>query len=214
MASRADLDGAQALCPAATLRYVPNVVDVAAIRPRSAEPPSEAPRRVLFLASWAYPPNAQAGRFLVREVLPRLRAAVPGVDLVLAGGGAAEALELDAAHPPEGVVLPGFVPDLDPLYDQATCVVVPLLTGSGSPLKLIEALAHGVPVVTTPRGAAGVDGEAGHDYLVADGPDGLTQALSGVLLGGSPWLGPAGRALAEREYSIEALQRHIEDPAL
>jgi glycosyltransferase involved in cell wall biosynthesis len=103
----------------------------------------------------------------------------------------------------------GFVPELRDLYAAAGCVAVPLLEGGGSPLKFVEALAFGVPVVATPRAAAGLDVRAGEHYLEAE-PDGEAFAL-GMLAAFDPELGnplaSAGRELAEREYSIEALER-------
>ena len=81
---------------------------------------------------------------------------------------------------------------------------MPLLSGGGSPLKFVEALAYGLPVVATPKAAAGLDVTAGEHYLEgADGP-GLARALVAALAG-APEIAAAGRALAEREYSIEAL---------
>jgi glycosyltransferase involved in cell wall biosynthesis len=217
MASRADLEGARALAPDARLRYVPNVVDVASIAPVPPPPPGSPPR-VLFLGSWFYPPNVEAGRLLVERVLPLLRADVPEARLVLGGRGAGDALRLDPGTARSaGVDLPGFVDDVRDLYAQTTCVVVPLLTGSGSPLKFVEALAHGVPVVTTPKGAAGIDGTPDRDYLVATtGPDGdvaagLARTLGDVLRNGADEVGARGRALAEAEYSVAALARRIAD---
>jgi glycosyltransferase involved in cell wall biosynthesis len=104
----------------------------------------------------------------------------------------------------------GFVDELGPLYARSTCALVPLLTGGGSPLKFIEALAHGLPVVATPRAAAGVDAEAGRDYLEGDGADGFAAALLDSLdRERGATVASSGRALAEREYSIEALARRL-----
>ena len=100
----------------------------------------------------------------------------------------------------------GFVDSLVPLYERAACALVPLLSGGGSPLKFVEALAHRVPVVSSTRGAAGLEGQAGRDYLEGDGADGLAAAvLEALEPSRGAALGAAGRALAESEYSIEAL---------
>jgi polysaccharide biosynthesis protein PslH len=196
--SRADLEGARALAPDARLRYVPNVVDVAAIEPRRA--PAEPPEAV-FVADFSYAPNREALDFLLDEVMPRAWAARPDLRLVVAGRGAAAADD-------ERVEVRGFVADLAPLYARAACALVPLLSGGGSPLKFIEALAYGLPVVATPRAAAGVEAEAGRDYLEGAGEEGFAAALLEALDDGAA-VGAAGRALAEREYSIEALARRL-----
>jgi glycosyltransferase involved in cell wall biosynthesis len=83
--------------------------------------------------------------------------------------------------------------------------VVPLLQGGGSPLKLIEALAYGLPVIATQRAVAGLDVHEGEDCLVADGNRAFADALVRVLREGAPEIARAGRRLAERRYSIEAL---------
>ncbi len=197
MPSRAEIELAAELAPGAALRYVPNAVDVAAIEPRRAvaDPPE-----VLFVADFTYHPNRE-GLALLGKVLPRVWESLPDVRLVVAGRG--------AEAPPGGdprVRILGFVDDLAPLYARAACAVVPLTTGGGSPLKFVEALAYGVPVVSTPRGAGGLDAAAGREYLEGEDAEGLAQAIVAAL---DPErgraLGIAGRALAEREHSIESL---------
>jgi glycosyltransferase involved in cell wall biosynthesis len=97
------------------------------------------------------------------------------------------------------------VDDLAAVYASARCAVVPLLQGGGTPLKLIEALAHGLPVVATPRAAAGLELRDGEHCLLADGGQAFANALVGVLRDGAPELGRRGRELVAERYSIEAL---------
>ena len=104
MVSDADLDGALALCPDARLRYVPNVVDVAAITPVTA---SVGARRALFVANFAYAPNRYGMRFLLDEVFPRVWAELPDARLALVGGGLERPPSADAR-----VETLGFVDDL------------------------------------------------------------------------------------------------------
>jgi len=201
MVSPADMDGAAALAPGAGLRLVPNVVDVAAIEPVT---PRTGQRSVLFLADLSYAPNREALELLLEKAMPSLWRRAADVHLILAGKGSDRIDTADAR-----VLARGFVDDLRGLYERAGCVAVPLLEGGGSPLKFVEALAYGAPGVATPRAAAGLDVEAGVHYLEAEpnGEDfaaGLLAALEPEL--GNP-LARAGRELAEREYSIEALER-------
>jgi polysaccharide biosynthesis protein PslH len=197
LVSEADITAARELCPGAKLRYVPNAVDVAAITPLTAAPGR---RRALFVASFAYEPNRGGLRFLLEEVFPRVWRELPDARLTIVGAGLRE--------PPSGdprVQALGFVQDLPGAYAQASCVVVPLLQGGGSPLKFIEALAYGLPVIATTRAAAGLrvrDGE--HCLIAADGPA-FAGALMRVLTDGAAEMARRGRELAEREYSIEAL---------
>jgi glycosyltransferase involved in cell wall biosynthesis len=201
MPSKADVDGARELLPSAGLRYVPNVVDVAAIDPRRS--PADPPE-ALLVGNFAYGPNREGLDFLLDEVMPRVWAAAAEVRLTVAGGGW-EATGIDSR-----VSAPGFVDSLDPLYARAACALVPLLSGGGSPVKFIEALAHGLPVVATPRGAAGVDAERGRHYLEGAGAEGFARAvLDSLDPARAAAVGSAGRALAESDYSIEALARRL-----
>lgn len=203
MVSPADMEGAAALAPGAQLRLVPNVVDVAATRP---VPPRRGERSVLFVADFSYEPNRGALDFLLKEAMPRLWERAPEVELVVAGKGSEELANDDARVRPSG-----FVPDLRDVYLAAGCVAVPLLEGGGSPLKFVEALAYGVPIAATPRAAAGLEVRAGEHYAEG-GPDGESFAAALAIAldpeRGNP-LAAAGRELAEREYSIEALERRL-----
>jgi glycosyltransferase involved in cell wall biosynthesis len=86
---------------------------------------------------------------------------------------------------------------------------VPLLQGGGTPLKFVEALAYGLPIVATSRAAAGLDVLDGVHCLVADGGAAFASALVRVLRDGAPELGAHGRELATARYSIEALSAMI-----
>jgi glycosyltransferase involved in cell wall biosynthesis len=201
MATRADQRGATELAgqKVRTL-YVPNVVDVQPIA--TVEPPGG--EVLLFVADFTYAPNREGLRFLADEVLPIVWQSRPGVRLLVAGrGGVAPPSE-------ERIELLGFVEDLRSVYKRADAAVVPLLHGGGSPLKFVEALAYGVPVITT-RHAGGLleDGTPNEHFLVAADAAGFAHAVSLVFEDRlrARRLGAAGRMLAERSYSIDALAR-------
>jgi glycosyltransferase involved in cell wall biosynthesis len=201
MVSHADLEKARELCPEAGLRYMPNVVDVAAIEPIPDDERAAHPRRAMFIANFAYAPNQSGLRFLLDEVMPRVWEELPDARLSLAGGGL-EGFNLSD----ERIETHGFVSDLHAVYAEASCVLVPLLLGGGTPLKLVEGLAYGVPMVVTPRAVRGLaEVEHGEHCLVAEGGEAYAEAVVSVLRDGAPELGRNARALAEREFSIEAL---------
>ncbi len=197
MVSDADIAGARELCPSARLRYVPNVVDLARIVPVSL--PQREPR-VIFVASFFYTPNQNGLRFLLDEVFPRVWAELPDVRLTLVGAGLPELTDADPRVEPLG-----FVEDLGATYARASCAVVPLLQGGGTPLKFIEALAYGLPVVATPHAAAGLAVNDGRDCLLAEEAGPFAQALVRILSNGGTDLGHHGRELVAERYSIEAL---------
>ncbi|MGH2962365.1 MAG: glycosyltransferase [Solirubrobacterales bacterium] len=197
MVGPTDVDAARALVPGARVRYVPNVVDVASIRPVT-YPAGE--RRVLFVANFTYAPNLEGLRFLIDEVLPHVWQEIPDARLAVVGRG----LE----GPPSGdprVESLGFVADLPPVYATADCVTVPMLRSSRSPLKFVEALAYRVPVVATPTAASGLEVTAGEDYLEGDCARAFAAAIAVALRGEAAGIAARGRALAERAYSIESL---------
>jgi glycosyltransferase involved in cell wall biosynthesis len=197
MVSEADMAGASALCPGARLRCVPNVIDVAAITPVA---PLTREHRAIFVASFYYEPNRNGLRFLLEEVFPRVWAELPDARLRVVGTG----LQQPPSSDPR-VEAVGFVDELSAAYASARCAVVPLLQGGGSPLKLIEALAYGLPVLATERAAAGLDVRDGEHLQLADGGEAFAAALIRMLRDGAPELGRRGRELAAERYSIEAL---------
>jgi glycosyltransferase involved in cell wall biosynthesis len=202
--SRAEIGAAHELSPDARLRYVPNVIDVAAITPVA---PAPAKRRALFVASFSYPPNRKGLRFLLDEVFPRVWAELPDAQLALAGGGLEEPPSEDRR-----VQTLGFVEDLAEAYSGASCAVVPLLHGGGSPLKLIEALAYGVPVVATARAAASLELHDREQCLAASDAEEFAAALVRVLRDGAPELARRGREYVASSYSIEALTSLLAAP--
>jgi polysaccharide biosynthesis protein PslH len=201
MATRADERGAQALGgDGIRTRYVPNVVDGVAIEPVH----PTAAGRLLFVADFTYAPNAEALRFLVGEVLPGVWERIPAARLTVIGRG----LDRVGVRLDPRIAALGFVEDLDAAYRAADVVLVPLLRGGGSPLKFVEALAHGLPVVATAH-AAGLleDGVAGRDFLVAEDGAAFAAAIEAMAAdpGRAAVIGRAGRDLVLARYSVDRL---------
>jgi glycosyltransferase involved in cell wall biosynthesis len=151
--------------------------------PRDPEPEPVGPGRpseptVLFQGTFHWPPNADAARWLVRRVVPLIRRSVPDLRVVLAGPAPPRIHRLaDGSR----VRVLGAVPDMTVPLNAADLVVVPLRAGSGTRIKILEAFAHGVPVVSTSIGAAGLDVEPGRHLAVADGAAGLARACVTLL---------------------------------
>jgi len=191
---RAPLAGREAV------RVVPNGVDLAAFAyVEDGRPPA----RLVFAGNLGYFPNVDAAAFLARDVLPRVRAAVPGAELRLVG--ARPARRVRALAGAAGISLAASVPAMAPELAAATVAVVPLRAGSGLQNKVLEAMAAGTPVVATPRAVAGLALRAGEEVLVADDAAGL--AAAAVALLGDPARARAqaraARALVERRYRWE-----------
>jgi O-antigen biosynthesis protein len=151
-------------CP----QVLPNGVDLARFRSAEGEPEA---RRVLFIGSFAHLPNVLAVDFFLREVWPELKAI--GATLhVIAGARHQYFLDRyrDRVQPnllQRQIEVEDFVVDVRPAYDRATVVVAPLLASAGTNIKIMEAMAMGKAIVSTPAGINGLDLEAGRDLMVA-----------------------------------------------
>lgn len=185
-------------------RVVRNVVDVAAVPPRAGHVGRD---RALLVADLAWEPNREAVRHLAEDVLPELRRLRPGLEILVAGAGTPPVPDRP------GLRHLGFVDDLEALYATVDAALVPVRRGSGSPLKLVEGLAHGIPTVVTPHAAALVPEAAdGRELLVGRDPTAFAAHVAGALAGEAEAVGAAGRALAERCYSIETLADVLAPP--
>jgi glycosyltransferase involved in cell wall biosynthesis len=185
------------------VEHVPNAVALPAGTPSPA--PRAAELRLLFVGNLTYPPNVEAARLLVGDVLPRLRAMLGERPLRVTLAGSAHP-DVERLASPNVRVL-GFVDDLDPLYADADVVLVPLQSGGGTRIKLLEAFAQGVPVVATPAAAQGLAVEDRRHLLLAADPQGLATAVAA--LAADPGLArllveQSGRLVRER-YSHDAV---------
>ncbi len=199
MASNADVRRAHELAGKddVDVRYVPNVIDLARLASSAKRPEGS---RILFAADLTYLPNRNGLEFLLAKVMPLVWQRLAEARLVVVGRGLAQPPSADAR-----VEMLGFVEDLEAVYANVDCAAVPLLEGGGSPLKFIEAMAHGLPVVATPRAAAGLEVRAGEHFLQADSPETFARALVEVLGPDGAELGVRARELVERHYSVQAL---------
>jgi 2-polyprenyl-3-methyl-5-hydroxy-6-metoxy-1,4-benzoquinol methylase/glycosyltransferase involved in cell wall biosynthesis len=187
-------DGADKVC------VVPNAVDLDLHSPPA---PGTRGRQLLFLGNFQHLPNLDALDFLIEEVWPLVRREVPDATLRVVGARAGE--EVHRRHGKDGVEVVGTVADTRRYYRECRALVAPIRAGSGTRLKILEALACGAPVVTTTIGAEGIEGEAGEHFLAADTAGTLAAAIVQVLLDDElcARLGSNGRRLVEQRYGWE-----------
>jgi glycosyltransferase involved in cell wall biosynthesis len=126
----------------------------AVLMPAQPVRPERAPPRLLFLGNYTHHPNPESARFLASEVLPRVRARCPHVELWLAGTDPSHRIAHLAAV--EGVRVVGFVAELPELLGSARCLIAPVFSGRGNRIKVQTALAHGLPVVANALGLLGI----------------------------------------------------------
>ena len=161
------------------------------------------PREIVFTGLMSYLPNQDAVAYFAREILPLILRDRPDVMFTVVGKEAPASL-LALAGP--NIRFTGRVADTRPYLSRAAAVVVPLRAGSGTRLKILEALAMGKGIVSTSIGSEGLDVTSGRDLLVADDPEAFAQAV--VRLVDHPdeaaELGRRGRELVERSYGWPA----------
>jgi glycosyltransferase involved in cell wall biosynthesis len=186
----------------APVDVVPNVLDEL---PPDPVPPSRRGSPVLlYPGALSYPPNADAAAWLVAELWPRVGAELPDGRLVIAGADPSAGL---SALDDPSVEVTGAVADLDPWFRRATFLPVPLRAGGGTRLKILQAFAHRVPVLTTAKGCEGLAVQPGRHLLVVDDLATWPAAVLDLHRDRArvDQVTAAGRALVEDRYGLDSM---------
>lgn len=191
------------------LSVVPMGVDLAYF---SREPACQrAPANLLFTGTMNYFPNVDAVLYFCREIFPRIREQHPNATFTIVGREPTEQVQRLAAQP--GVVVTGSVPDVRPYFEKASVFVSPMRAGSGIQTKNLEAMAMGVPVVTSAVGAMGLAADIGTELLVADTPASFAAQVMQLVDNRErrETLAQAGRKRVETTYSWHAIGERLEN---
>jgi glycosyltransferase involved in cell wall biosynthesis len=161
--------------------------------------------RVVFVASMDYHANSDAAISFVREVWPSIHERRPDLVFTIVGRNPAPEVRQLAMLP--GVEVTGTVDDVRPYYHEALAAIIPLRVGGGSRLKILEAMAAGVPVVSTMLGAEGLNVQNDQNILLANTNQELSEAIVALTADGEQRkrLGAGGRALVSSRYDWSRL---------
>lgn len=189
--------------PQARVEILSNVHEVFGCRRAFAER-----KDLVFVGSFQHPPNEDAVAWFARDILPRLRAALPGLRLHVIGQPVPQALREFAA---EDFILHGFVADLEPYMDGCRISVAPLRYGAGVKGKVNMAMSYGLPVVATPAAVEGMHVQAGSDVLVAADAEAYAAAVVQLYGDETLWntLSANGLANVERHFSFDAAKKAL-----
>jgi glycosyltransferase involved in cell wall biosynthesis len=187
----------------ASVKVIPNGVDTEYFH--VCEPSISRPQ-LLFAGTAGYAPNDDAVDWLIREIFPRVLESNPECQLVLAGRSA-EKCWGHLRKVCRNLKIHSDVPDMRPLIADASICVVPLRSGSGTRLKILEAMSCGRALVSTQIGAEGIMGVAGTHWLLADQAQEFADCVTNLLddTKRRRSLELAGRSLVESRYSWNAL---------
>jgi sugar transferase (PEP-CTERM/EpsH1 system associated) len=193
------------IAPQARIAVVSNGVDTAYFE--NSGTPATPATRIVFVGLMNYHANVEAAITFARDVWPRLRSRLPGVSLTIVGASPAPAVLALRSLP--GIEVTGTVPDVRPYYREALAAIVPLRTGGGTRLKILEAMAAGVPVVSTPLGAEGLDVTPDENIILADpaDPDSWVRELATLAESELRWqqLTGSARQLVREQYDWTSL---------
>ena len=202
--SASDAETLRQIAPGLRIQIFPNAIPAV---PRPHRTDDEA---IVFSGNMEYHPNRSAVRFFRSEVWPRLRERWPGLVWRLIGKNPEAVREFTTGDPRIEIV--GPVEDAVAELAKGRVAVVPLLAGSGTRFKILEAWAAGVPVVSTSLGAEGFPVCDGTNILLADDAAALADAISRLLACSDmrDKIGKAGRSLLEKEFTWESAWRRLD----
>jgi glycosyltransferase involved in cell wall biosynthesis len=200
---------ASALKSTNTISIVPIAIDTELLQPIDRKPGST---NIFTLGTLHYPPNSDGIRWFVREVFPLVRRHIPNVTLTVAGRNPPADFYHYAEESGGAITITGYVPDLRPYLEKSALMVVPVRAGSGMRVRILEAFAQAIPVVTTTVGLEGIDAQPGRDVLVGDTPQDFAEAVIRLLDDKAlqAQLAVDGRRLAERFYDWKVILNKME----
>ena len=196
--------------PRANVAYVPNGVDVDHFDPETVQAELTDVPTVVFLGNMAFPPNDEAGRWLIDRVAPCVWVSKPDVRFVVLGPNPSAEMKALAGH---RVSVTGYVDDLRPHLKGAAAVCLPMRSGAGIKNKLLEAWAMGAGVVASKRACQGIPAEDGENVLIADSPEAQAERIGRLIddAGLRERLGQAGRMTVQEQmtwaHAAERYQR-------
>lgn len=191
------------------ISVIPIAVDTRELQPAVRRPLSN---QIVTLGTLHYPPNADGIRWFAQEVFPLVQQAIPQASLTIIGKNPpADFLQL-AQRQPETIQVTGYVTELTPYMDAAAIMVVPVRAGGGMRVRILEAFARAMPVVTTTVGLEGIQAEIGQEVLVHDEPEAFARSVITLLQDPEQqaWFAENGRALAEKRYDWQVVLRQME----
>jgi glycosyltransferase involved in cell wall biosynthesis len=168
------------------------------------------PPTIIHVGTMFWPPNVGGVLWFARAVLPRIREQAPGVRFVVVGKDPPAEVRALTADP--AIEVTGYVPDLSPYLEKADAMVVPLHAGGGMRVKILDGWLWGLPMVSTPIGAEGVDLADGENILLAEGEEAFAAATLRLLMRPdlNQRLRTAGRAWVEAHYSWQAVYQKMD----
>ncbi|MEN6355767.1 MAG: glycosyltransferase family 4 protein [Armatimonadota bacterium] len=164
---------------------------------------------ILSIGTMYWPPNIDSMLYFHREIYPLVKAKIPECKLTIAGQKPVESIRSLASDPSIAVI--GYVSDSREISKDCGVFIVPLRSGSGVRVKILNALAMGLPVVSTSVGAEGLEVESGTHLMLADTPEDFADAVVKVLKDRelADRIGRGGRALVCEKYSWERVGRQL-----
>ncbi len=191
---------------------LPNIAFGVDEKPQPSPPPDS--RTLLIVGTMLHPPNVQGVVHFLERVWPGVRQRVPGATVRLVGAGMSED-QKQRWSAQAGVDAVGFVPDLAQAYADCAAAVAPMYHGGGTKIKVLEALAHGRPIVASPHALRGYErllphGQgvwvAGDDQTMIEG---CTQMLTDATL--RRQFADAGLAAVREHFSFAAFEKQVAD---
>lgn len=205
--SQRERDQLIAATPQARISVIENGVDTSRFQPVES---NSGRRRLVYVGQMSYHANAEAAVRFTRAIWPGVRTVRPDLKLTIVGSNPGP--EVLALAADEGVEVTGTVPDVGPYYADAFAAIVPLRVGGGTRLKILEAMAAGVPVISTALGAEGLAVNPGVDITIAEADADWAAAIQ-ALSDPETWRAFAerGRELAVSRYDWRHIGRRLFD---
>lgn len=178
MASEIEENRVREISPEAKVVVIPNGVDTAFFRSSYDCWHGEQEKRILFIGTMSYEPNEDAVLYFYEKIWPTLKYEIPSLKWWIVGRNPTIAMK---AITSVDIEVMGEVESIQPYMESSTIMIVPLRCGGGTRLKILEAMAAGLPVVSTTIGAEGLNINDGENILLADSPEGFTDAITRIL---------------------------------
>jgi glycosyltransferase involved in cell wall biosynthesis len=206
-AATSSLNATASTMPA--ISVIPIAVDTGRLQPVRRQPGST---NILTLGTLHYPPNADGIRWFLNEVFPLIQGKVPGATLTIIGKNPPEDFLDRASHEPHSIYVTGYVPDLTPYLEKAALMAVPVRAGGGMRVRILEAFARAMPVVTTTIGLEGINAQADEEVLVADSPSDFASTVVCLLRDENlqAKLATKGHRLAENNYDWKVVLKAMD----